>query len=403
MHADRKNVLLLSCSQALLTTSNVVLISINGLAGHALATSKALATLPVTCFVVGGALSTMPASLLMHRIGRVRGFTLGALVGIASALLCAAAVYLHDFWLLCAGNLVFGGYNASAQYYRFAAADAASPEFKNKAISLVMAGGIAGGVLGPESSKLTKDALSVPFLGSYLSLIVFALLALVLVQGMRIPPLTAAEKATVSRPLGVIVRQPIFLVAVLGAVVAFTVMNLLMTATPLAMQMCHHSFNDSASVIEWHVIGMYAPAFVTGSLIQRFGVLNLMLAGAALMLGCVGIALSGISVAHFWFALVLLGVGWSFLYIGGTTLLTESYITPSERAKTQGLNDFVMFSLMGLSSLSAGILVTSSGWNVVNYASLPLIALAIAGILWLKLSRNKGGPQGQLSESVTGA
>jgi MFS family permease len=403
VHADRKNVLLLSCSQALLTTSNVVLISINGLAGHALATSKALATLPVTCFVVGGALSTMPASLLMHRIGRVRGFTLGALVGIASALLCAAAVYLHDFWLLCAGNLVFGGYNASAQYYRFAAADAASPEFKNKAISLVMAGGIAGGVLGPESSKLTKDALSVPFLGSYLSLIVFALLALVLVQGMRIPPLTAAEKATVSRPLGVIVRQPIFLVAVLGAVVAFTVMNLLMTATPLAMQMCHHSFNDSASVIEWHVIGMYAPAFVTGSLIQRFGVLNLMLAGAALMLGCVGIALSGISVAHFWFALVLLGVGWSFLYIGGTTLLTESYITPSERAKTQGLNDFVMFSLMGLSSLSAGILVTSSGWNVVNYASLPLIALAIAGILWLKLSRNKGGPQGQLSESVTGA
>jgi MFS family permease len=386
MQADRRNVLLLAACQALIVTSNVVLISINGLAGHALAPNKALATLPVTCFVLGGALCTVPASLLMHKLGRRRGFSLGALVGIVSGVCCAAAIALHDFALLCAGNVIFGVYNACAQYYRFAAADAASAAFKNRAISLVLAGGIAGGILGPESTKLTKDALSAPFLGSYASLIVFATLALILVQGVRIPPLTAAEQATTGRPLAVIMRQPAFIVAVIGAGVGASVMNLLMTATPLAMQACHHEYTDSALVIEWHVIGMYAPAFVMGSLVQRFGVLNIMLCGVAMMLACVGIALSGISVPHFWFALVLLGVGWSALYVGGTTLLTEAY-TPSERAKTQGVNDFLIFGSMAFSSLSAGLLVTSGGWSTVNYASLPVIIAAAIAILSLRVKR----------------
>jgi MFS family permease len=388
MHADRKNVLLLAACQALIVTSNVVLISINGLAGHALTPNKALATLPVTCFVLGGAVCTVPASLLMHRLGRKRGFSLGAAVGIVSGACCAVAVYLQSFALLCAGNVIFGVYNACAQFYRFAAADAASASFKNRAISLVLAGGIVGGVLGPESSKLTKDALSVPFLGSYASLILFATLALLLVQGVQIPPLTAAERATTGRPIRTIMKQPVFIVAVLGAGVGATVMNLLMTATPLAMQMCHHEYSDSALVIEWHVIGMYAPAFVMGSLIQRFGVLQIMTCGVVMMLACVGIALAGISVAHFWFALVLLGVGWSALYIGGTTLLTEAY-EPSERAKTQGFNDFLIFASMALSSLSAGLLVTMRGWNVVNYASLPAILVAGIAITWLRLQRSK--------------
>jgi len=295
-------------------------------------------------------------------------------------------VALHDFVLLCAGNVIFGVYNACAQYYRFAAADAASASFKHRAISLVLAGGIAGGVVGPESTKLTKDALGTAFLGSYASLIVFAALALALVQGVKIPPLTAAEQATTGRPIAVIARQPAFIVAVIGAGVGASVMNLLMTATPLAMQACHHEYTDSAFVIEWHVIGMYAPAFVMGSLIQRYGVLNIMLCGVAMMLACVGIALSGISVTHFWFALVLLGVGWSALYVGGTTLLTEAY-TPSERAKAQGVNDFLIFGLMALSSLSAGLLVTSRGWSVVNYASLPAILAAAIAIVSLRVKR----------------
>jgi MFS family permease len=388
MQADRKNVLLLAACQALIVTSNVVLISINGLAGHALAPNKALATLPVTCFVLGGALCTVPASLLMHRVGRKRGFSLGAMVGIASGFCCAAAVYLHDFALLCAGNVIFGVYNACAQYYRFAAADAARAAFKHRAISLVLAGGIVGGVLGPESSKLTKDALSAPFLGSYASLILFAALALMLVQGVNIPPLTAAEKATTGRPLREIMKQPVFIVAVIGAGVGASVMNLLMTATPLAMQACHHAYTDSALVIEWHVIGMYAPAFVMGSLIQRFGVLSVMMSGVAMMLACVGIALAGISVAHFWFALVLLGVGWSALYVGGTTLLTEAY-APSERAKAQGTNDFLIFATQAFSSLGAGLLVTSRGWSLVNYAALPAILAAGIAITWLRIQRSK--------------
>ena len=377
---------MLAACQALIVTSNVVLISINGLAGHALAPNKALATLPVTCFVLGGAVCTVPASLLMHRVGRKRGFSLGASVGIVSGACCALAVYLHSFALLCAGNVIFGVYNACAQYYRFAAADAASASFKHRAISLVLAGGIAGGVVGPESTKLTKDALGTAFLGSYASLIVFAALALALVQGVKIPPLTAAEQATTGRPIAVIARQPAFIVAVIGAGVGASVMNLLMTATPLAMQACHHEYTDSAFVIEWHVIGMYAPAFVMGSLIQRYGVLNIMLCGVAMMLACVGIALSGISVTHFWFALVLLGVGWSALYVGGTTLLTEAY-TPSERAKAQGVNDFLIFGLMALSSLSAGLLVTSRGWSMVNYASLPAILAAAIAIVSLRVKR----------------
>jgi MFS family permease len=388
MQADRKNVLLLAACQALIVTSNVVLISINGLAGHALAPNKALATLPVTCFVLGGALCTVPASLLMHKLGRKRGFSLGALVGIASGFCCTAAVYLHDFALLCAGNVIFGVYNACAQYYRFAAADAASASFKHRAISLVLAGGIVGAVLGPESSKLTKDALSEPFLGSYASLIMFAALALALVQGIRIPPLTAAEQATTGRPIRAIMQQPVFIVAVIGAGVGASVMTMLMTATPLAMHACHHEYTDSAFVIEAHVLGMYAPAFVMGSLIQRFGVLNVMMSGVVMMLACVGIALAGITVAHFWFALVLLGVGWSALYVGGTTLLTESYV-PSERAKTQGMNDFLIFATQALSSLSAGLLVTTRGWSLVNYAALPAILVAGGAIAWLRVQRSK--------------
>ncbi len=383
MDKAHKNVALLSACQGLLLTNNSILIATHALAGYALAADKALATLPLTAYIVGAALTTMPASLLMRRLGRRTGFTLGAAFGIAGALICAWAAFAHHFWLLCAGALVLGVYNATGQYYRFAAADSASVDFKSKAISLVLAGGIAGGILGPETSKISKDFfVQAAFAGSYLSLGVFCLLAIGLMALIDIPPLTVAERKESGRPLTAIARQPAFLVAVLSAVVGYGVMNLLMTATPLAMVACQHPFSDAAFVIQWHVIAMFAPSFVTGTLIKRYGVINVMLTGVALNLGCIAVALAGLEVAHFWGAMVLVGVGWNFMFIGGTTLLTECH-TPSERAKAQGANDLAIFLTMIATSLSSGLLFTLQGWEFMNQLAVPFLLLTGVAMWWL--------------------
>ncbi|MBI3052614.1 MAG: MFS transporter [Betaproteobacteria bacterium] len=395
MDKAQKNVALLSACQGLLLTNNSILIATHALAGYALAADKALATLPLTAYIIGAALTTMPASLLMRRLGRRTGFTLGAAFGIAGALICAWAAFAHHFWLLCAGALVLGVYNATGQYYRFAAADSASADFKSKAISLVLAGGIVGGILGPETSKISKDFfVQAAFAGSYLSLGVFCLLAIGLILLIDIPPLTVAERKESGRPLTAIARQPAFLVAVLSAVVGYGVMNLLMTATPLAMVACQHPFSDAAFVIQWHVIAMFAPSFFTGTLIKRFGVVNVMLTGVALNLGCIAVALAGLEVAHFWGAMVLVGVGWNFMFIGGTTLLTECH-TPSERGKVQGANDLAIFLTMIATSLSSGLLFTLQGWELMNQLAVPFLLLTGIAMLWLaavqrrpRLSRN---------------
>ncbi|RPJ48747.1 MAG: MFS transporter [Betaproteobacteria bacterium] len=386
MNAEKKNVALLCSTQALLFTNNTILISINGLAGFALADDKSLATLPVTAYVIGAALTTLPVSHLMRRIGRINGFTIGTLIGILGALICGYAVYTHNFWLLCAGTLVMGIYNASGQYYRFAAADVASPDFKSKAISLVLAGGLVGGVLGPQTSKITKDMLPAEFLGSYLTLIGFCVIALILQRLMSIPRLTAAEQRDHGRPLRVIARQPEFLVAVLSGMVGYGVMNLLMTATPLAMKACEHPFSDTAFVIQWHVVAMFAPSFFTGSLIRRFGVRAVMFTGVLLSLGCVAIALSGVEVLHFWAALLLVGVGWNFMYLGGTTLLTESHTGP-EKAKVQGANDMAIFITMAVSSASSGWLFSARGWEIMNYGAVPFLVLTGIAILFFGRDR----------------
>lgn len=383
MIKQNRNVALLCATQALLFTNNTILISINGLAGFALADDKSLATLPVTAYVVGAALTTIPVSQLMRRIGRANGFSIGTLIGILGALICGFAVYSHSFWTLCAGTLVMGIYNASGQYYRFAAADVASIDFKSKAISLVMAGGLVGGILGPQTSKMTKDILPAEFLGSYLALIGFCIVALTLQRMMSIPRLTAAEQKDQGRPLSEIARQPAFIVAVLSGMIGYGVMNLLMTATPLAMQSCAHPFSDAAFVIQWHVIAMFAPSFVTGSLIKRFGVRTIMFTGVLLSLCCVAIALSGVDVMHFWIALVLVGVGWNFMYLGGTTLLTETH-TPAEKAKVQGANDMAIFITMAISSASSGWLFTARGWEIMNYGAVPFLLLTGLAIVFLK-------------------
>src|SRR5712671_138047 len=384
MNSTRRNVGLLAACQAMLFANNSTLITINGLAGLALAPYAALATLPVTCWILGGALATMLASLHMKRVGRQAGLISGTFWAIVGALVCAAAIWLQSFWLLCFGTLVWGGYNAYGQYYRFAAADAATPDFKATAISLVLAGGLVGGILGPSLSRWTVESLTPKFMGAYLALIGFALVTMVLLRFIRIPNPTITEQTAAGRPLAEIAAQPKFIVAVLAGALSYGVMNFLMTSTPIAMQVCGHPYGDAALVISSHVVGMFAPSFFTGPLIKRFGVLPVMLAGACLNLVTIGIALSGISVAHFWWSLVLLGVGWNFLYIGGTTLLTETY-RPEERAKAQGANDQAIFIMMAVSSFTSGLTVTAAGWERVNLFALPLVAAVAVAIVWFAL------------------
>ena len=392
------NVVLLSLAQALLTTSNVIIFTLSGLVGYSLAPDPALSTVPVAAWVIGAACSTWFASLSMRRIGRRAGFIAGALFGVGGGLLCALAVWQQDFWLLSAGAALVGVYNAYGQYYRFAIAEAVPASAKSRAISLVLAGGIIGGVIGPESAKLTKDLLApLTFLGSFLALGAFNLLALLVVSFVRIPKLSEAERRETGRPLAEIVRQPRFLVAALAAFTGYVVMNVVMVATPIAMLQCGLPFDDTAFAMEWHVIGMFAPAFVTGWLIARIGVLNVLLAGAALMVACVAFAVTGTAVFNFWMAVVLVGVGWNLLFVGGTTLLTEC-CTPAEQAKTQGLNDFVIFTGMAISTFGSGGLLQTLGWNAVNWGALPLVALTAAATIWLALRRD--APQKALSGSL---
>ncbi len=388
MTSTRRNVGLLAACQAMLFSNSSTLASINGLAGMALATNPALGTLPVTTWVLGGAIATMPASMYMQRAGRTRGLVAGAWIGIGAALICALAMGLHNFWLLCLGTLIFGASNATGQYYRFAAADVSPPDYKARAISLVLAGGLVGGIIGPGLSRFSVDAFADRFLGAYLVPVLYCLVTIALLTRTRIPDPSAAELATGGRSLREIAMQPKFFVAVLSGAVGYGVMNLLMTATPIAMGLCGHPFGDAAFVISSHVIAMFAPSLVAGSLIKRFGVLNIILVGAVLNVACVAVALTGIDVAHFWVSLVLLGVGWNFMYIGGTTLLTETY-RPEEKAKAQGANDMCIFAMMVVSSLTSGMLVTTAGWNKVNLLALPLLALVGAATLWLAIRRER--------------
>lgn len=382
------NILLLAACQALLLTNGITLIAVTGLVGIQLAPVKSLATLPLTAYVIGSAATTMFASLLMRRHGRRAGFVVGGLFGVLGSLVCALSVWLGHFWMLNAGTALLGVYNAFGQYYRFAAADIAGPDMKSRAISWTLAGGIIGGVLGPETSTLTRDLLQPRFAASYLVLGAFALLALLLVSRVNLPAVSGEERGASGRPLSQIARQPVFITAVIGALVGYGVMNLLMSATPIAMDLCRHPYGDTAFVLEWHVIAMFAPSFFTGALIARFGTLRVMAAGCAAMFACAAIALSGVTLMQFWWALVALGVGWNFLYIGSTTLLTECY-TPAEKAKTQGLNDFMVFVTMALSSFASGAMVSNNGWSALIVISLPFLIACASVLLWLARVRGR--------------
>jgi MFS family permease len=384
--AGRQISLLVVC-QALLYVNNVTLISINGLAGLALSPTPLAATLPITAYIVGSALTTVPASLAMARWGRRAGFMFGGAMGAVGTSIAALGMLTGSFVLLCLGTFFTGLYNAFAQYLRFAAvdvADAYEPALRERAISWVLAGGIAGGLVGPELSKVTVGLLPVAFAASYLVLAGVALVAAAVASRLVIPTAAVASSAEPARPLAAIARQPAFVVAVLVAAVSYGSMNLLMTATPLAMKVCGFGYPEAADVIKWHVVAMFAPGFFTGNLIRRFGVLKVMLAGCALMFATVGIAHAGLTYWHFWFALFALGVGWNFMFVAATTLLTTTY-SPAEKAKVQGANDLAVFVTMISSSAASGALVSTSGWTDLNLYALPALLLATAGALYLLL------------------
>ena len=382
MRTSYRDIALLACCQALLLVNNSGLIIMNGLVGFALVDNKTFATLGVTSYVLGSALAAMPAALWMAKVGRRRGFMTGSLIAILGSATCALGIAHASFLLYCVGTAIVGVYTAFGLQYRFAAAEVAAPEFKAKAISLVLAGGIVGGFIGPSASVWAKDILPIPFLGSFLVLSAIALVAMAVQSKVRVPAPSLGERDGGGRPLREIARQPVFVVAAMAAALGYGIMNLLMTATPLAMGFCGHPFAAAAFVIEWHVVGMYAPGFFTGSLIKRFGALKVIFAGALLMAVCVAVAVSGVAIWQFWTALVVLGVGWNFMYTGGTTLLTETY-TPAEKAKTQGLNDALVFTVMLVSSFSSGALVSATGWERMNLGALPFIVVVAGATLWL--------------------
>ncbi|WP_119963949.1 MFS transporter [Simplicispira lacusdiani] len=385
-----KNLWLLALCQGLFLTNNVVFIAINGLVGLQLAPQGWMATLPVMGYVVGGALSTPLVARSQARWGRKASFQIGLAVAALSAALCAGAAFAGSFWLLCAATVVAGYYSANGQLYRFAAAELAAPAFREKAVSLVLAGGLLGAVAGPNLASATRTLLAVPFAGAYVALVGVALLSMALMALIRFAPAPATSPGAgtppAGRPLRALLREPAFAVAALGAALGYGVMNLLMAATPLAMQVCGYSFDDAALVLEWHVIGMFAPGFFTGHLIKRLGVLPVMGAGVLLNLACVAVALAGVDLHHFGVALFLLGVGWNFLFTGSTTLALQAY-RPEEKDRAQAAINFCVFATMALTSFASGALVTTQGWALLNWGSLaPIAALGMA-LAWLGLRR----------------
>lgn len=387
----KRNLFVLALCQGLFLTNNIAFIAINGLVGFTLAPFSWLATLPVTGYVVGSAVSSIPAARIQRLYGRRFSFLLGIAFAVMSALLCLYAAMTRNFALLVLATFIAGFYQANAQLYRFAAAELATSEYKEKAVSWVLAGGLIGAVLGPNLVVLSKDMFDVEFAGAYLVLSVVGVIAAVLMSTIRFAPPAAKNSVPdgpPARPLIEIVKQPLFLLSILGASLGYGVMNLLMAATPLAMKTCGFPFKDAAWVLEWHVIGMFAPGFFTGALIKRYGAVRIMSVGVALNFICIAVALSGVEFAQFFIALFLLGVGWNFMFTGSTVMALGAY-HPSERDKAQAAINFAVFFMMAISSFSSGALVTTSGWELLNYLSLlPMVVVTLALITYVIKNRS---------------
>lgn len=387
---SRHNVLVLSACQALANSGSSLVLTVTALAGLSLAPDKAYATLPLALQFIGTMVSTMPMSLLMRHIGRRAGFTLGQVIGALAAGLAAWGIMQSSFVIFAIGSCLLGVHNGVFQYYRFAAVDTSTPAFRPRAVSYVLAGGVLAAFMGPRLATLTRESVEAAlFAGSYLAVVGLCLIAVLVLQLLDIPQ-TQAEKETKGsgRPLAEIAAQPVFMVAVLAAAIGYACMSLVMTATPLAMDGHGFHFDDTATVIQWHVVAMFAPGFFTGNLIRRFGTVRIILAGTLMMLGCMVINLNGADFHHFWFALVLVGVGWNFMFVGGTSLLAESY-APAEKSKVQGVNDFVVFGLVTVASFSSGLLQNTYGWRMVNTAMAIPVLIVFAVALWFRINRRR--------------
>lgn len=385
----KRNAIIFAFAQAMYGSQAIMLITTGGLIGKALSSDPGLATLPISAFVLGTMLTALPASLYMKRVGRKIGFLTGTLLGAFSAMLGLYAIYLQDFWFFSGAMMLTGSYQAFAMLYRFAAADLASPEFKAKAIAWVTIGGLASALIGSFAIIMTKDLLGpVLFGGVYLAAIVMAGLSAAALLFLDQPDGDPAVKLEAARPLKTILRQPKLIVAVACAMLSYGMMNLVMTATPLAMVACGFAVDTAALVVQWHVIAMYAPSFITGSLINRFGFEKVIAAGMIILAGAGIVSMLGIHLANFAIGLVLLGIGWNFGFVGATAMVTSQYRL-SEKNIVQGINDFCVFATVALASFSSGKLLHLVGWNAVNFALYPMIAASLALLAWLALSQRR--------------
>jgi MFS family permease len=377
-----RQVLLLATAQALFQTASVLVMTVGGLAGSQIAPAPHLATAPIASMLLGTVIATVPASMWMARVGRRMGFVTGALFGTFGGVVAAIGIALSSLAVLSLGTLLVGTHQGFAQYYRFAASEAADDAFRPRAISLVLAGGVVAAFLGPALGKLGGPLLAPAYVGSFLILAVVSLVAAALLLALHVPMPKADVDQGPARPLLTVMRQPTYAVALFGAATGGGVMVLAMTAMPLAMAHHHHGLSETAIVMQAHVLGMFLPSFFTGSLIARFGVTRVMLVGTALLSLHVVLALSGTGFISFASALALLGVGWNFLYIGGTTLLTSAY-RPAEKGRAQAANDLLVFAVALIASLGAGMLLQAVGWQMMNALLLPWLLVAVAAILWL--------------------
>ncbi len=382
----RRNAFVLAAASAVGGANASIMIGSSGLVGMMLAPDPGLATLPVTSFVVGTAMASAPAALLMKRIGRRDGFLVGGALGLIAGLIGALAMRSGTFALFCFAAFIAGGYGAFVQQYRFAAADTASPAFKPKAISWVLAGGVLAGVIGPQTVIHTQalDAAH-PFAATYLAQGLLALIACGILLWLKVPPRKVETARDTGRPLLQIVQTPAFIVAALCGMAAYGLMSLVMTAAPIAMVGCGHSTTEALLGIQWHVIAMFGPSFFTGSLIARYGVERITGLGFILLGASAVLALTGLELAQFWGALVLLGLGWNFGFIGATTMIARLH-SPAEQGKVQALSEFLVFATVAVASLSSGQLLDAFGWERINIVVLPVVALALVGLVWRRRS-----------------
>jgi MFS family permease len=386
----RHNARVLACAQALGGANPSIVVSLGGLVGQTLA-DKGIATLPVSLMNLGLALGTIPAAVAMRRFGRRSGYILGATLGVVGGSIAAGGIALSSFVLFCLGTFVAGFYASYVQSYRFGATDAASAGFRPRAISWVMAGGIAGGIIGPQTVIWMRDLVpGAMFAGAFLGQAALALVSILVLSVLRPTP-APVETPGGGRPLSEIARQPRFITAVAAGLVSFGMMSFVMTAAPVAMVDCGLPVSSAALGIQWHILAMFGPSFVTGPLIVRFGKERVTAAGLSLMACAAVVGLSGLTIAHFWAALVLLGVGWNMGFIGATAMVTDCY-RPEERAKVQGANDFLIFGSVAVASFSSGRLLSVGGWEIVNWLVFPPVAVALVLIALHSLRRPAAVP-----------